>query len=220
MDFPHPGLYRTDHKRRSLRMVAGAPPQPPGRHNASAPTMSSSRDALGVTGLLFSSETEAQPVLPSAEELAKVRWTRRPVKLPLEHLQATLEREKPLATEKEALALRNESEEENAKILSALGRTCPGSADEVDWDATCTRYMGSDPGTLNPIFRGNVSQTYPLQQRLLRLSLQRGLELQELRGLEPGGELEYLRGRPHGARHAPPRGPHVVRWQAVHGRGH
>ena len=101
-------------------------------------------------------------MLPSAKELAKVRWTRRPVKMPLEHLRATLEREKPLAGEKEALGLRNTSEEENAKILSALGRL-PDSAAEVDWDATCTRYLGSDPGSLNPLFRGNVSQTFILE---------------------------------------------------------
>ena len=117
---------------------------------------------LLVAGLLHSSEEKPAPPPPSAEELAKVRWTRRPVKLPLEHMRAAQEREKPLAGEREALGLRNASEEENAKILSALGRL-PDSADEVDWDATCTRYMGSDPLSLNPIFRGNVSQTYLIE---------------------------------------------------------
>src|SRR5688572_31703037 len=133
-------------------MVAGAPPSRRDDTMPAPPRCLPLGILLGVAGLLFPSEAEPQPVLPTAEELAKVRWTRRPVKLHLEHLQAALEREKPLAGEKEALELRNENEEENAKILSALGRL-PGSADEVDWDATCTRYMGSDPLSLNPIFQ-------------------------------------------------------------------
>jgi peptide/nickel transport system substrate-binding protein len=94
---------------------------------------------------------DAAPVL----DLSKVKWTRRPCVDFVEHLRQAIAREPRLATEAEALALANDGDAANAKILSALGRL-PENDAEVDWDATCTRYLLSEPKTLNPLFRQAV----------------------------------------------------------------
>ena len=50
-----------------------------------------------------------------------------------------------------SLSLRNTSKENNAKILSALGRM-PGSDSDVDWDAAFVRQIAADVKSTNPIF--------------------------------------------------------------------
>jgi len=93
-------------------------------------------------------------VAPSWEELQKVRWVSQPCVDFLEHLRQTREGEPQLATEAEALAMKNDGDEANRKILNALGRL-PESEAEVDWDATFTRSLNGDPSSLNPIFRSS-----------------------------------------------------------------
>jgi peptide/nickel transport system substrate-binding protein len=103
----------------------------------------------GTLGSIALSEEPFVP--PSLEELSKVRWKARPCVNFMDHLKRHLESEPRLATEEEALALKNTSPEANAKILQALGRL-PANDDEVDWDATMNRYIGADPSSLNPLY--------------------------------------------------------------------
>lgn len=94
----------------------------------------------------------AEPPLPTWEEIQKVRWvTQKSVDFLAEYRQL-LSQSSPAVTEKEALTLANESATNNEKILGALGRL-PVSDDEVDWDATFKRVLTGDPTSLNPVFQ-------------------------------------------------------------------
>lgn len=101
-------------------------------------------------------------VAPSWEALEEVRWSPRPCVNFLEHLRQTRAGEPQLATEAEALLLKNDGDEANRKILSALGRL-PESEAEVDWDATFTRHTGADPTSLNPIFRTTLYDSWAME---------------------------------------------------------
>lgn len=93
---------------------------------------------------------------PSLEELEKqVEWTDRPVLDSLQLLRERLEKEQPLATVDEALALKNNSPENNEKIKSALGRL-PENDDQVNWDAEINRHTYADVNSTNPILASSV----------------------------------------------------------------
>lgn len=98
----------------------------------------------------------AEDALPSSEVLAAVRWTKRPCVQFLEHharaRAAAVGQGASGPGEAGALRLTNTGGEENAAILTALGRP-PASADEVDWNATFRRFLVADPPTLNPLFQ-------------------------------------------------------------------
>jgi peptide/nickel transport system substrate-binding protein len=88
---------------------------------------------------------------PTLDELnAKVEWEDRPVLDAMEMLREKQAGEQPLVSVEEALKLRNTSSENNAKILSALGRL-PESDDQVDHDATIVRHLSGDLKSTNPI---------------------------------------------------------------------
>jgi len=76
-------------------------------------------------------------------------WIDRPVRDALEDLAAELAEEPPLATPAEALALENDSGENNALILSALGRL-PAEG-EADLAASVSRHLLVDLNSTNPI---------------------------------------------------------------------
>ena len=80
---------------------------------------------------------------------ANATWIDRPVRDGLTLLRAAQEKEPLLATAEEALALRNDSAEANAKILSALGRLPEG--DTADLGARIDRHVAGDLGSTNPI---------------------------------------------------------------------
>jgi len=87
---------------------------------------------------------------PALETLdAAAKWIERPVRDGLAVLRATQEKESVLATVAEALALKNVSAENNARILSALGRLPAG--DEADLGARIDRHVAGDLGSTNPI---------------------------------------------------------------------
>ncbi len=88
---------------------------------------------------------------PTVEDLKKVRWVPQPCVDFFEHLRKARAAEPALATEEEALSLKNDGAAANKKILSGLGRL-PISDGEVDWDATWNRFLAGEPTTLNPIF--------------------------------------------------------------------
>jgi peptide/nickel transport system substrate-binding protein len=88
---------------------------------------------------------------PPLEELDKsAEWVDRPVVDSLKLLRDKQSKEKPLVTVEDALAIRNNSEEDNKKILSALGRL-PESDDGVNWDAEINRHAYGDVNSLNPL---------------------------------------------------------------------
>lgn len=93
---------------------------------------------------------------PLAEIDAKADWQEMPVVDALERLEAHLAKEKPLATAAEAVKLKNDSDEANAKILSALGQP-PSSPDEVNMEAVFNRHIGGDVNNLNPILVSSTS---------------------------------------------------------------
>lgn len=108
-------------------------------------------------------ESEAQKLEPFdppplAEIDAKADWQVRPVKDSLEHLKKYLAEQPPLATDAEALALRNDSPQANAKILSALGRQ-PTDGMEVDWNGSLTLRLGGEVRSLNPVLSSSTTES-------------------------------------------------------------
>ena len=88
---------------------------------------------------------------PSLAELdEKVEWEEQPVLDSLELMRERQSKEKPLVSVEEALKLKNDTQENNEKILSALGRL-PENDEQVDWGATINRHVGADMKSTNPI---------------------------------------------------------------------
>ncbi len=96
---------------------------------------------------------------PTLEELnAKVQWVDRPVLDGAPLLRERLAQEKPLATVKEALALHNDTPQDNDKILSALGRLPSEEGKEVNWDANINRHSFGDVNSTNPILGSSTAE--------------------------------------------------------------
>lgn len=95
---------------------------------------------------------------PTLEQLDRdAKWIDRPVRDALADLATELAKEPLLATPAEALALRNDSPENNAKILSALGRLpAEGEADET---AEVNRHLLADLNTTNPILTSSAAES-------------------------------------------------------------
>jgi len=88
---------------------------------------------------------------PSLEELdKKAEWIDRPVVDSLKLLRDKLAKEKPLATVEQALAMKNNSEADNKKIVSALG-CLPEKDQDVNWDAEINRHAYGDVNSTNSI---------------------------------------------------------------------
>lgn len=96
---------------------------------------------------------------PPLEELEKkVEWVPMPVVDSLELLRKKQADEKPLVDIAEALKLKNDSNEANAKILSALGRL-PADDKQVNWDAMISRHAYGDVKSTNPILSSSVVES-------------------------------------------------------------
>jgi peptide/nickel transport system substrate-binding protein len=87
---------------------------------------------------------------------ANTKWIDRPVRDGLTLLRAAQEKEPVLATTAEALELKNDSAEANAKILSALGRLPDGDA--ADLTARIDRHVAGDLGSTNPIMISTTAE--------------------------------------------------------------
>jgi len=88
---------------------------------------------------------------PTLEQLdAEVEWESQRVIDGMAELKAELDAVPQLATVEEALALKNDSDESNDKIKSALG-ALPGSGETIDYEAELNRYMPSDIKSSNPV---------------------------------------------------------------------
>jgi peptide/nickel transport system substrate-binding protein len=94
------------------------------------------------------------PPLKALDRDAK--WIDRPVRDALEDLAKELAEEPRLATPPQALALKNTSAENNAKILSALGRL-PAEG-EANFDARVNRHLPVDLSSTNPIMQSSAAE--------------------------------------------------------------
>ncbi|MCI0360312.1 MAG: ABC transporter substrate-binding protein [Planctomycetaceae bacterium] len=96
---------------------------------------------------------------PKLEELDKTAdWQDRPVLDSLKLLREKLAKEMPLVTVQQALAMKNDSESDNEKIKSALGRLHE-SDNEVNWDAEINRHAYGDVNSINPILSSSVVES-------------------------------------------------------------
>ncbi|MBA3480279.1 MAG: peptide ABC transporter substrate-binding protein [Pirellulales bacterium] len=95
---------------------------------------------------------------PSWEELDKLKWSASPVFDSLEELRkAKAAGPAPEITAAEALKLRNDSPENNRKILDAMGVLPPADGAGVNFDAPVVRHAGGDLGSTNPLFSSSVT---------------------------------------------------------------
>ena len=95
---------------------------------------------------------------PPLAELLKLTWVDGPVRDGIEMMREEQERKgPPQVTAAEALALRNDSAENNEKILDALGRMAPADGTGVDYDGVIVRQVVGDMNSTNPLFQSSVS---------------------------------------------------------------
>jgi peptide/nickel transport system substrate-binding protein len=95
---------------------------------------------------------------PSLEELDKLTWTDGPVINAIDQLREEQEQEgPPPVSVEEALALRNNSPEDNEKILNTLGRVAPKDVEGVNYGQSMIRQVVGDLGSTNPLFMSSVT---------------------------------------------------------------
>ncbi len=96
---------------------------------------------------------------PALADLEKsVAWVDRPVIDSLEVLRKKLDAEKVTVTPAEALATKNTSVQNNAKILKGLGRL-PKTDKEANFEATINRHSAGDVNSLNPVLSSSVVES-------------------------------------------------------------
>ncbi|MGB6044154.1 MAG: ABC transporter substrate-binding protein, partial [Pirellulales bacterium] len=95
---------------------------------------------------------------PELAELEKtVEWRDMPVVDSLELMRERQANETPLATVEEALELRNDSAENNAKIVSALGRVAK-DVSEANENAEWLRHTSGDVKSTNPLMSSSAAE--------------------------------------------------------------
>jgi peptide/nickel transport system substrate-binding protein len=124
--------------------------EPPGGEAASADEQAEAAVATPVPA----KPPFAPPPLEALDRDTK--WIDRPVRDALADLAAELAKQPPTATPAEALALKNDSAEHNATILSALGQLpAPGDADLT---ARVNRHLSADLSSTNPILASSSAE--------------------------------------------------------------
>lgn len=99
---------------------------------------------------------------PTLAELeGKVEWVDNPTVDSMALLRDELAKQPIPSTSQEALQLKNDSPESNAKILGALGRP-PADDSQVDWDQVLTRHLSSDIASTNPLLAHSAYEGYVL----------------------------------------------------------
>lgn len=97
---------------------------------------------------------------PSLEELDKLKWNDGRIADGMALLREEKAAEPaPALTAEEALKLRNDSPENNEKILAALGVLQPEGGQGVDFDAKIVRHAGGDLNSTNPLFTSSVTDS-------------------------------------------------------------
>ena len=141
----------------ALPLVVGcSPPADNGQGEAAADK--SADDASQSKEFVLGNLLEPFDPPPLAELDAKAGWIEGPV---LDSMELLREYQKtlgpPLVTVEEALKLKNDSPENNKKILSAMGRL-PENDDDVDWDASIDRHTGADIKSTNPLMVSSTAE--------------------------------------------------------------
>jgi peptide/nickel transport system substrate-binding protein len=96
---------------------------------------------------------------PLAEIDKTADWIDHPLIDGMELLRKKQEKEgPPPVTVDEALALHNDSEENNEKILNTLGRLAPEDGKGVNYDATWVRHVGGDLKSTNPLLMSSMTE--------------------------------------------------------------
>lgn len=96
---------------------------------------------------------------PALAELEKsVQWEDGPVVDAMERLRQAKAKEPPLVTIPEALALKNDSPENNRKIYSALSALAAPDGSNVNYDTTMNRALMLDLSAMNPLLASSVSE--------------------------------------------------------------
>ncbi|HEY2826336.1 MAG TPA: ABC transporter substrate-binding protein [Pirellulales bacterium] len=137
-------------------------PPPPSAESPSAaqPTEPTSSDqSTAAQPAVSSSDTPAASAHPEEPfhrpatlvELDKtIEWEDRPVRDSMKLLTDDLAKNPLLVSVEQALAMKNDSTEDNQKILSVLGRL-PAGNQQPNWNANITRYLIMDMNSMNPI---------------------------------------------------------------------
>jgi len=118
----------------------------------------STSDATSSTTANSQPTESFHPPATLAELDAKVEWVDRPVHNSLQLLRDDLAKHPPQVTVQQALAMKNNSPEDNTKILSALGRLPEDSGEQPNWTAAATRYLIGDINSANPIMIDTVME--------------------------------------------------------------
>jgi peptide/nickel transport system substrate-binding protein len=98
--------------------------------------------------------------VPTWEEIEKLEWVDQPVLSGMKiqrELLAEVEGD-PLPA-KEALAMKNDSDEANATILRSLGQLAPEDGSGVDFDARLIRHVGGDLKSSTPVKTSSVTES-------------------------------------------------------------
>lgn len=96
---------------------------------------------------------------PLAEIDKTAEWTDHPLMDGMEILRKKQEQEgPPPVTVDQALALRNDSVENNEKILNTLGRLAPADGKGVDYESTWVRHVGGDLKSSNPLLMSSITE--------------------------------------------------------------
>lgn len=137
------------------------PPRPEPVLNAAQPEKPAAQPAPPTEATPAPSPPAAPPPAafapPPLEALERdATWIDRPVRDALADLAAELAAVPPLGTVEEALALRNDSAEHNAVILSALGRQ-PAEG-QADREARVNRHLAADLSSTNPILASSSAE--------------------------------------------------------------
>ncbi len=97
---------------------------------------------------------------PLEKLLAGHKWIDRPVVDSMQRMrQFQAELPPPKLSAKEALALRNDSPENNELLLDTLGRLAPESGDGVDYEAKITLMADADLKSTNPLLTSSVVES-------------------------------------------------------------
>jgi peptide/nickel transport system substrate-binding protein len=119
-----------------------------------SPVVSSGSSGEFVLGNLI--EPFTPPTLDEIE--ADADWQDQPVVDALALLRETKKNEPALVSVDQALALRNDSDEANQKILSALSMLAPPDGEGVDYDARIQRGLQMDVVTTNPLLQSSIAE--------------------------------------------------------------
>ncbi|TWT46547.1 ABC transporter substrate-binding protein [Botrimarina hoheduenensis] len=120
------------------------------------PSIETDADAPFVLGDLIK-PFDPPPTLEALE--ASKTWVDSPVVDAMARLRKQKQSEPPLVSVEQALAMKNESEEANQKILSALSVLPSEEGGRVDYDATINRSFQQDLRSTNPVLVSSMSES-------------------------------------------------------------